>query len=105
LGLITSWLQLNNNSEAVRELNEILADPKNPSQDAARLLLVKVLLSEGKSEDASDALAKISPKSPSSILAEATYWKARLLSVRGKADEARALFEKVIEEGKNEATP
>jgi len=101
LGLITSWLQLNNNSEAVRELNEILADPKNPSQDAARLLLVKVLLSEGKSEDASDALAKISPKSPPSILAEATYWKARLLSVRGKADEARALFEKVIEEGKN----
>jgi len=101
LGLITSWLQLNNNSEAVRELNEILADPQNPSQDTARLLLVKVLLSEGKSEDASDALAKISPKSPPPILAEATYWKARLLSVRGKADEARALFEKVTEEGKN----
>ena len=101
LGLINSWLQLNNNTEATRELNEILAEPKNPFQDTARLLLVKILLSEGKSEDASDALAKISPKSPPSILAEATYWKARLLSVRGKADEARALFEKVIEEGKN----
>jgi len=101
LGLINSWLQLNNNTEATRELNEILAEPKNPFQDTARLLLVKILLSEGKSEDASDALAKISSKSPSSILAEATYWKARLLSVRGKADEARALFEKVIEEGKN----
>ena len=101
LGLINSWLQLNNNTEATRELNEILAEPKNPFQDTARLLLVKILLSEGKSEDASDALARISPKSPPSILAEATYWKARLLSVRGKADEARALFEKVIEEGKN----
>ena len=101
LGLINSWLQLNNNTEATRELNEILAEPKNPFQDTARLLLVKILLSEGKSEDASDALAKISPKSPPSILAEATYWKARLLFVRGKADEARALFEKVIEEGKN----
>ncbi len=101
LGLINSWLQLNNNTEATRELNEILAEPKNPFQDTARLLLVKILLSEGKSEDASDVLAKISSKSPSSILAEATYWKARLLSVRGKADEARALFEKVIEEGKN----
>jgi len=101
LGLINSWLQLNNNTEATRELNEILAEPKNPFQDTARLLLVKILLSEGKSEDANDALAKISPKSPPSILAEATYWKARLLSVRGKADEARALFEKVIEEGKN----
>jgi TolA-binding protein len=101
LGLINSWLQLNNNTEATRELNEILAEPKNPFQDTARLLLVKILLSEGKSEDASDALAKISPKSPPSILAEATYWKARLLSVRGKADEARALFEQVIEEGKN----
>jgi len=101
LGLINSWLQLNNNTEATRELNEILAEPKNPFQDTARLLLVKILLSEGKSEDASDTLAKISPKSPPSILAEATYWKARLLSVRGKADEARALFEQVIEEGKN----
>jgi len=29
------------------------------------------------------------------------YWKARLLAVRGKADESRALFEKVIEDRKN----
>ena len=101
LGLAETWLHENNPTAAIRELVEVLDDPKNPSHDLARLFLVKVLLSEGKSDEASDALEKISPKSPGPILAEAMYWKARLLAVRGKADEARTLFEKVIEDRKN----
>jgi TolA-binding protein len=101
LGLAETWLHENNPTAAIRELVEILDDPKNPSQDLARLSLVKVLLSEGKSDEASDALEKISPKSPGPILAEAMYWKAKLLAVRGKADEARTLFEKVIEDRKS----
>jgi len=101
LGLAETWLRENNPTAAVRELTEILDETKNPSNDLARLFLVKVLLSEGKSDEASDALEKISQKSPGPILAETMYWKARLLAVRGKADEARALFEKVIEDRKS----
>jgi len=101
LGLAETWLHENNPTAAIRELLEVLEDPKNPSNDLARLFLVKILLSEGKSDEAWDALEKISPKSPGPILAEAMYWKARLLAVRGKADEARAVFEGVIQDRKS----
>ena len=101
LGLATALLNQNNNSAAIRELNDMIKNSKGASQDSARLLLVKIFLSEGKSEDATTTLAQIVPQSPAPILAEATYWKARLLSIRGKTEEARALFEKVIEDGKN----
>lgn len=101
LGLATALLNQNNNSAAIRELNDMIKNSKGASQDSARLLLVKIFLSEGKSEDATTTLAQIAPQSPAPILAEATYWKARLLSIRGKTEEARALFEKVIEDGKN----
>jgi len=101
LGMAETWLHENNSAAAKRELLEILDDPKNPSHDLTRLFLVKILLSEGKSDEASDTLEKISPKSSESVLAEAIYWKARLLAVRGKADDARALFQRVIEDGKS----
>ena len=100
-GLITAWLQLNDTTAATRELTQIIEDSKDPSQDTARLLLVKVLLAEGKSDEANNTLAKISSKSSPFILSEATYWKARLLALRGKAEEARALFAKVIDDSKN----
>jgi TolA-binding protein len=101
LGLAETWLHVDNPAAASQELLEILDEPKNSSHDLARLFLVKILLSEGKSNEASDTLEKISPKSPGPILAEGMYWKARLLALRGKADEARALFEKVIEDRKS----
>lgn len=101
LGLATAWLNQNNSGAAIRELNDMIQHTKGSSQDSARLLLVKIFLSEGKSEDAATTLAQIAPQSPAPILAEATYWKARLLSIRGKTEEARALFQKVIEDGKN----
>ena len=101
LGLATALLNQSNNSAAISELNDMVKHSKGASQDSARLLLVKIFLSEGKSEEASTALSQIAPQSPAPILAEATYWKARLLSIRGKTEEARALFEKVIEDGKN----
>lgn len=100
LGLAEAWLHEDNPAAASRELLEVLDEPKNSSHDLARLFLVKILLSEGKSDEASDALEKISPKSPGPILAEAMYWRARLLAVRGKADEARSLYERVIEDRK-----
>jgi len=101
LGLAEAWLHEDNPAAASRELLEVLDEPKNSSHDLARLFLVKILLSEGKSDEASDALEKISPKSSGPILAEAMYWRARLLAVRGKADEARSLYERVIEDRKN----
>ena len=101
LGLATVLLNQNEYAAATRELKDIIQQPKNPAQDSARLLLVKALIFEGKTDEADSVLSQITAESPVLVQAEAKYWKARVLLLREKNEEARSLFEKVVDEGKN----
>ena len=96
-GLATALLNENESATGLLELKELLKDRKNPVNHAARLLLIKTLLSDGKIEEAEKELSSFPEDAPGPIKAEARYWTAEVALSRGKSDEAREQFRKILE--------
>jgi tetratricopeptide (TPR) repeat protein len=96
-GLATALLNENESATGLLELKELLKDRKNPVNHAARLLLIKTLLSDGKIEEAEKELSSFPEDAPAPIKAEARYWTAEVALSRGKSDEAREQFRKILE--------
>ncbi|MCX6935670.1 MAG: tetratricopeptide repeat protein, partial [Verrucomicrobia bacterium] len=71
LGLATALLNQNETTAGIRELREILKEPKSPSQDSARLLLVKALIADGKPDEADKELLSFPEETPPPVRAEA----------------------------------
>ena len=97
LGLATAYLNQNERAAGIKELREILKEPSpSPSQDSARLLLIKALLADGKPEEAEKELSTFPESASAPIQAEARYWNAEILTTRGRSAEALDLLRKVI---------
>lgn len=97
LALATALLNENEREAGKKELRELL-EKDSPSADAARLLLVKTFLADGKQEEAEKEISAIRETASPAIQAEARYWKAEILATRGKSEEARELFQKLVED-------
>jgi len=97
LGMASALLNENEREAGKKELRELL-DKDSPAAEAARLILVKTLLADGKQEEAEKELGSIRETAPPAIQAEARYWKAEITAARGKSEEARELFQKLVEE-------
>ncbi|NDA09582.1 MAG: hypothetical protein EBZ07_01870 [Verrucomicrobia bacterium] len=100
LGLASALLNENQREEGLKQLRQLMekekADPA--SAGAARILTVKTLLADGKQDEAEKELAAIKDNAPASARVEARYWKAEITAARGKSEEARQLFQKLVEE-------
>jgi len=97
LGRATALLNENEREAGKKDLRELM-EKDDPVADAARLLLVKALLAEGKPEEAEKEITSIRETAPPAVQAEARYWKAEIIAARGKGEEARELFQKLLEE-------
>ena len=97
LGLATALFNQNETAAGCTELKELTKDPKNPQGFPARLLLTKTLLAEGKIDEADKELSSLPADAPPPIKAEAKYWSAEIASSRGKGDEARDQFRRILD--------
>lgn len=93
----TALLNANEREAGKKDLQELMAK-EDPVADAARLLLVKTLLAEGKQEEAEQGLASMKETASPSARAEARYWRAEISAARGKSEEARELFQQLVED-------
>ncbi|NCY21723.1 hypothetical protein EBX31_07185 [bacterium] len=96
-GLATALLNQNESAAGCVELKELIKDPKNPENHAARLLLTKTLLAEGRFEEADKELSSFPEDASPPIKAEARYWTAEVAYSRGKSEEAREQFRKIVD--------
>ncbi|NDC80538.1 MAG: hypothetical protein EB090_04615 [Verrucomicrobia bacterium] len=97
LGLATALLNQSETVAACTELRELVADTKSPLSHSARLLLVKTLLADGKMEEADKELASFPADAPPPIRAESRYWAAEIAFNRGKSEESREMFRKILD--------
>ena len=95
-GLATALLNQGETVAGLNELKEMIKNPKSPESHAARLLLIKTLLVDGKLDEAEKELSLFPDDTPSPIKAEARYWSAEIASNRGKGEEAREQFRKIL---------
>ena len=96
-GLATALLNQGESAAGLAELKELIKEPKNPESHAARLLLIKTYLADGKLDEADKELSSFPEDTPSPIKAEAKYWTAEIALSRGKGDEAREQFRKILD--------
>ena len=96
-GLATALFNQGESAAGFAELKELIKEPKNPESHAARLLLVKTYLADGKLDEADKELSSFPEDSPSPIKAEAKYWTAEIAFSRGKSEEARDQFRKILD--------
>lgn len=96
-GLATALFNQGESTAGLAELKELIKDPKNPETHAARLLLIKTYLAGGKLDEADKELASFPEDTPSPIKAEAKYWTAEIAFSRGKGDEAKDQFRKILD--------
>ena len=96
-GLATALLNQGETVAGLNELKDMIKNPKSPESHAARLLLIKTLLVDGKLDEAEKELSLFPDDTPSPIKAEARYWSAEIASNRGKGEEAREQFRKILD--------
>lgn len=97
LGLATALFNQGESAAGLAELKDLIKDSKNPESHAARLLLIKTYLADGKLDEADKELASFPEDTPSTIKAEAKYWTAEIAFSRGKGDEAKDQFRKILD--------
>ena len=97
IGLASALINDNQREAGQKELRQLMEKTNSAAAESARVLLVKTLLAEGKQDQAEKELSSLKDAAAAETRAEALYWQAEITNARGKGEEARELFQKLVE--------